>query len=109
MILEHLPTPEQTCDLCVVGSGPVGMALALEFERVGRDVLVLESGRNRPCSKTSEDSRATIVDATRHAPMEIAVCRALGGTSWTWGGRCPGAAGEAVPGGGYVCEWGGAV
>lgn len=87
MILEHLPK-EHTCDLCIVGSGPVGMALALEFERLGRDVLVLESGGNRPCPKTSEDSHATIVDAQRHAPMEIAVCRALGGTSWTWGGRC---------------------
>jgi len=88
MILERLPTPEHTCDLCIVGSGPVGMALALEFERLGRDVLVLESGGNQVSPKTSEASRATIVDAKRHAPMDIAVCRALGGTSWTWGGRC---------------------
>lgn len=88
MILEHLPTREHTCDLCIVGSGPVGMALALEFERFGRDVVVLESGRNRVSPELTEASRATIVNPRRHAPMEIAVCRALGGTSWTWGGRC---------------------
>jgi choline dehydrogenase-like flavoprotein len=88
MILEHLPTREHTCDLCIVGCGPVGMALALEFERLGRDVVVLESGRNRVYPELAEASRATIVDPQRHAPMEIAVCRALGGTSWTWGGRC---------------------
>jgi choline dehydrogenase-like flavoprotein len=88
MILEHLPTREHRCDLCIVGSGPVGMALALEFDRLGRDVVVLESGRNRVYPELTKASRATIVDPQRHAPMEIAVCRALGGTSWTWGGRC---------------------
>ena len=88
MILEQLPTREHTCDVCIVGSGPIGMALALEFERLGRNVVILESGRNRVCPELNEASRATIVDPQRHAPMEIAVCRALGGTSWTWGGRC---------------------
>ena len=88
MILECLPTREHTCDLCIVGSGPVGMALALEFDRLGRDVVVLESGRGRVCPELADASRATIVDPHRHAPMEMAVCRALGGTSWTWGGRC---------------------
>jgi choline dehydrogenase-like flavoprotein len=88
MILEHLPTREYRCDLCIIGSGPVGMALALESERLGRDVVVLESGPNRVSPELTESSRATIVDPKRHAPMEIAVCRALGGTSWTWGGRC---------------------
>jgi choline dehydrogenase-like flavoprotein len=88
MILERLPSGKHTCDLCIVGSGPVGMALALEFERLGCDVVVLESGRNRVYPELTEASRATIVNPQRHAPMEIAVCRALGGTSWTWGGRC---------------------
>jgi choline dehydrogenase-like flavoprotein len=88
MILEHLPTREYTCDVCVVGSGPVGLALALEFARLCRDVVVLESGRLSVDPELAEASRATIIDPQRHAKMEIAVCRALGGTSWTWGGRC---------------------
>jgi choline dehydrogenase-like flavoprotein len=38
--------------------------------------------------ETADASRAILADERRHAPMELAVCRALGGTSWTWGGRC---------------------
>lgn len=64
------------------------MALALEFERQGREVLVLESGGRDLDPSLEEASRAQIVDPARHAAMEISVCRALGGTSWTWGGRC---------------------
>jgi hypothetical protein len=60
------------------------MALALEFERLGRTVLVLESGGMEQAPGTP----AKIADPDRHAPMEIAAVRALGGTSWTWGGRC---------------------
>lgn len=85
-MIQELATDGQIWDLCVVGTGPVGMALALEFERLGRDVLVLESGGAEV--EASEASQAQIVDPDRHAPMEIAVVRALGGTSWTWGGRC---------------------
>ena len=64
------------------------MALALEFDRLGRDVLVLESGGMEVNKVAADASRACIVNERSHAPMELAVCRALGGTSWTWGGRC---------------------
>ncbi len=88
MVLEQLPNHDQIWDLCIVGSGPVGISLALEFERLGRDVLVLESGGSEVDPKRAEDSHATIVDPRHHAPMELTVRRALGGTSWLWGGRC---------------------
>src|SRR5580698_5222856 len=64
------------------------MALALEFEVLGRDVLLIESGGMEIDPALAEASHAEIVNPDRHAPMEIAVVRALGGTSWTWGGRC---------------------
>jgi choline dehydrogenase-like flavoprotein len=88
MILEFPPTGDRVCDVCIVGSGPIGMALALELEQVGRDVLVLEAGSGQFDPAAAEASRAEIADPERHAPMERAVGRALGGTSWTWGGRC---------------------
>jgi choline dehydrogenase-like flavoprotein len=64
------------------------MALALEFERLGHDVLVLESGDAEINPAIAKASDAEIVDPRRHAEMGLTVCRALGGTSWTWGGRC---------------------
>jgi choline dehydrogenase-like flavoprotein len=76
------------CDLCIVGAGPVGLALALECERYGLDVLVLESGGKETEPKPTKDSDATIVDPRHHDPMEQTVRRALGGTSWLWAGRC---------------------
>lgn len=87
MLVEQLPSNQSICDICIVGSGPVGMALALEFEQLGHDVLLLESGDSALDAKIAEASRAEIVDS-RHADMSLTVCRALGGTSWTWGGGC---------------------
>ena len=87
-MIESIVFKDKVCDLCVVGTGPVGMALAMEFERLGDEVFVLESGGRQVDPGTTEASRAQIVDSKRHAPMEIAVCRALGGTSWAWSGRC---------------------
>jgi choline dehydrogenase-like flavoprotein len=88
MLIERLSSQDRTWDLCVVGTGPAGMALALEFDRMGQQVLLLESGGSAVEAALRNASRARIIDPARHAPMEIAVCRALGGTSWTWGGRC---------------------
>ncbi len=85
-MLKHISSNDPNVDICLVGTGPVGIALALELERRGRDVLVLESGDDDV--KPNEASRAEIVDPLRHVSMDLAVCRALGGTSWTWGGRC---------------------
>ena len=88
MIVKLSYLGEKRWDFCVVGTGPVGMALALEFARLGRDVLVLESGGLERDQKIADASRAHIVSERTQAPMELAVCRVLGGTSWTWGGRC---------------------
>lgn len=88
MIIDQLPEHTEPWQVCIVGTGPVGMAMALELDRMGLEVLVLESGGRSTDSARSEDARAVITNARTHAPMEIATCRALGGTSWAWGGRC---------------------
>jgi choline dehydrogenase-like flavoprotein len=51
-------------------------------------VVLLESGLRRPSPAHQALSDANIVSERCHAPMSLAVCRALGGTSWLWGGRC---------------------
>ena len=79
---------DSTHDICVVGAGPVGIALALELSRQGRRVLVLESGGDGPDDAAQKLSDAEIADPARHDSMSIAVSRQLGGTSNLWGGRC---------------------
>jgi hypothetical protein len=88
MLLDQCPDQDQTCDLCIVGTGPVGLALATECARLGLDVLMLESGGDEVDPKPTEDSDAVIVNPQHHDPMEMTVRRALGGTSWLWPGRC---------------------
>jgi len=75
-------------DVCVVGAGPVGIALALELARLGRSVLLLESGDFKASEHAQRLSDAEIVDPTSHVPMDVAVHRGLGGASYLWGGRC---------------------
>lgn len=75
-------------DFCVVGTGPVGISLALELARSGRSVLLLESGDLRATRDAQRLSDADIVDSSVHVPMDVAVHRGLGGASNLWGGRC---------------------
>lgn len=78
----------ETADVCIVGAGPVGIALALECERLGLGVTLLESGGDRFDADAQALSTAEIVDPNRHAASDLAVRRGLGGTSALWSGRC---------------------
>jgi choline dehydrogenase-like flavoprotein len=75
-------------DVCVIGAGPVGISMALELVRLGRSVLLLESGDTKVSAGPQSLADAAIADPQHHVPMEIAVQRRLGGASNLWGGRC---------------------
>ncbi len=76
------------CDVCVVGSGPVGRALALDLNCRGLSVLVLESGLVNSDQRIQSLSDAFIKSPRTHHRMDHAISRSLGGTSRLWGGRC---------------------
>ena len=61
------------CDVCVVGAGPVGIALALACERRGMSVLVLESGHEQPDRFAATLTAGHAVDTERHAAAGIAM------------------------------------
>lgn len=86
----HATSPETAlhASVCVIGSGPAGIACALELARRKIDVILVEGGGRTAHGSAHAPGEAEIVDARRHAPMHDAVHRALGGTSWLWGGRC---------------------
>jgi choline dehydrogenase-like flavoprotein len=88
MIEPSFAPNDKLWDVCVIGSGPVGLSVAFECEARGLSVLLLESGGYERGDTSRNAGTAKIVDPLRHAPMELASNRALGGTSWTWGGRC---------------------
>jgi hypothetical protein len=74
------------CETCIIGSGPAGVTLALELERLGRPCVILESG-GAAAGPAQDLSAAEIVDPRLHDDMSIAVARRLGGASNLWGGR----------------------
>lgn len=86
-MISDAPLDESSHDVCVVGGGPVGLAIAMELAALGRTVLLLESGDDA-ASDAQELSQAHISNPAVHDDMAIAVARRLGGTSNLWGGRC---------------------
>lgn len=80
--------PEQAADVCVVGSGPAGIALAIELSERGRRVLVLESGGETHDAALQELSASTMAEPRVHDDTRITMSRRLGGTSNRWGARC---------------------
>jgi choline dehydrogenase-like flavoprotein len=76
-----------TSDLCIIGAGPAGIALALEFLGTGVEVVLLESGGLKWNEKKQNLADFEIEGPPYFVPKETRV-RALGGTSNAWGGVC---------------------
>jgi choline dehydrogenase-like flavoprotein len=74
-------------DLCVVGSGAAGIALAREFLGSGVRVLVVESGGLDPHAATDRLNEGENVG---HLPIGLTAgrSRVFGGTTRLWAGQC---------------------
>lgn len=75
-------------DVCIVGAGPAGIALALDLSDRGISVLLLESGHIDSDTKTQSLYEGEVTDARMHSPPDKYRQRRLGGSSAIWGGRC---------------------
>ncbi len=75
-------------DICVVGSGAAGIALALALLDSNRSVLLLEAGGQsyEPASQALYEG--SVSDAGLHAPTHTYRRRSFGGSTAIWGGRC---------------------
>lgn len=78
---------ELQCDICVVGSGPVGLSLALEFRNTDTRIIVLESGGDGYEPEVEALSEIESSGHRRAHPFAVRR-RLLGGTSSVWSGRC---------------------
>ncbi|MDB5744873.1 MAG: dependent oxidoreductase [Polaromonas sp.] len=91
MISEANSIPNGAClqaDVCIVGSGPAGIALALDLSERGFEVVMLESGHAAENPSTQSLYEGDVTDVRMHSPPDKYRQRRLGGTSAIWGGRC---------------------
>jgi choline dehydrogenase-like flavoprotein len=76
--------PPQANRVLIVGGGTVGIYLAVELAKAGKEVLMVEAG-NEQLDNFSEDAFESV--GRHHATLKIGRSRSLGGTSNLWGGQ----------------------
>lgn len=74
-------------DICIIGSGPAGLTVALQFLNSNLKVVVIESGGYTPNAEAETLNEIESV-GMRRAPQDVTRCRGLGGTTALWSGRC---------------------
>lgn len=77
---------ELECDVCIVGAGAAGLALALQLQSLHRSVCILESGAH----KIREASQALLAGESDDDYPALRAARAagLGGSTQVWAGWC---------------------
>ncbi|AYG63609.1 FAD-dependent oxidoreductase [Rhizobium jaguaris] len=79
---------QQGFDVCVVGAGPVGIAVALELSRRGMRALLIEAGPKQSKRPERNETGFDIGEDLHHAADQVTSATGLGGTSERWGGQC---------------------
>jgi len=75
-------------DICIIGSGPAGISIALELLKTNKKIIMLSGGGYHE-TIASQDLHKGIVDSQcSHEPLEENRRRVFGGASTAWGGRC---------------------
>ena len=74
-------------DLCIIGAGAVGIAMALEFNGTNENVVVMESGGLNLDPQTQLLYEGDHVGRSTY-PLETNRLRYFGGTTGHWAGHC---------------------
>lgn len=90
MIITPREAVERSFDLCVIGAGPAGISLTLEFARLKPEasVLLVEFGQPGMGQRNVLDDSIKVLNTTNHHEAYECTNKGFGGTSATWGGRC---------------------
>jgi choline dehydrogenase-like flavoprotein len=76
------------CDLCIVGGGPAGIAIAHALRNTPLRIILLESGGTAETPEAIDLNRGHASPAGSHEPLEENRRRMWGGATSAWGGRC---------------------
>jgi choline dehydrogenase-like flavoprotein len=76
------------CDVCVIGAGAGGLALAHELAGSRLRVIVLAGGGERERKRDQSLYAGEVLDPAHHAWSHKYRVRRYGGTTNIWGGRC---------------------
>jgi choline dehydrogenase-like flavoprotein len=74
--------------VCIIGGGVAGITLAMELDKQGIDVAMLESGGLHPDDETRDLARGEDIGEWRYDFSDGSRSRFLGGSSNCWGGWC---------------------
>ncbi|MBO9403197.1 GMC oxidoreductase [Shimia sp. R9_3] len=75
-------------DVCVIGAGAAGLALALSLGQAGMKVLVIEQGGFDEGTIDPSERRDLHLSTDTHDPRHRTNREAVAGTLLGWGGRC---------------------
>lgn len=75
-------------DICIIGSGAAGIAIALALSGRGLNIIVLESGIETIHKDTQNLYAGEVADELLHSPPDKYRHRRFGGSTAIWGGRC---------------------
>lgn len=74
--------------ICIIGAGPAGISLALQFINAKIDVVLIAGGALEHDEKAQALYAGEVADEALHSPLTEYRHRQFGGSSATWGGRC---------------------
>jgi choline dehydrogenase-like flavoprotein len=74
-------------DLCIIGGGAAAIAVAIEYHKSGRQVILLPGGGPNQTASGIDLYRGKVSPPGSHEPLEENRLRMWGGTTTVWGGR----------------------
>ncbi|GAB2942456.1 GMC family oxidoreductase [Hymenobacter coalescens] len=82
------PDHTLTADVCIIGSGPAAISLALRLNNTPLSVVMITGGAWTETLANQDLYRGSAAPAGSHEPLEENRRRQFGGSSAAWGGRC---------------------
>ncbi len=82
------PGHKLDADLCIIGSGPAAISMALSLNSLPLKVIMLTGGSWTETIANQDLYRGSVSSAGSHESLEENRRRQFGGTSSAWGGRC---------------------